>query len=104
MSSDILWYISSGVAMSEKTAKLFPNGRSQAVRLPATYRFEGDEVYIRRDAETGEVILSPVPNSWDGFFALREAAAAEAVDFLVQRNDGPPQPRTFFERKRKPRK
>jgi antitoxin VapB len=39
-------------------AKLFKNGRSQAVRLPAEFRFEGTEVYIRRDAATGEVILS----------------------------------------------
>lgn len=30
------------------TAKLFMNGRSQAVRLPKAYRFEGDEVAIRR--------------------------------------------------------
>ena len=42
-----------------QTAKLFKNGRSQAVRLPAEYRFEGDEVLIRRDPETGDVILSP---------------------------------------------
>jgi antitoxin VapB len=35
-----------------RTAKLFQNGRSQALRLPAEYRFEGSEVYIRRDAET----------------------------------------------------
>jgi antitoxin VapB len=83
--------------MSEKTAKLFPNGRSQAVRLPAHFRFEGDEVYVRRDPETGEVILSPVPNSWDGFFAIRDAGVEEAADFLLERGDGPPQPRALFE-------
>ncbi|MCK4504706.1 MAG: AbrB/MazE/SpoVT family DNA-binding domain-containing protein, partial [Candidatus Aegiribacteria sp.] len=33
-----------------KTAKLFKNGRSQAVRLPKAYRFDGDEVYIKRVA------------------------------------------------------
>ena len=82
--------------MSEKTAKLFPNGRSQAVRLPAHFRFEGDEVYVRRDPETGEVILSPVPNSWDGFFALRDAGVEEAADFLLERDDPPPQPRELF--------
>jgi antitoxin VapB len=48
-------------------AKLFTNGRSQAVRLPAAFRFEGDEVFIRRDQRTGEVILSSKPADWDGF-------------------------------------
>ena len=83
--------------MSEKTAKLFLNGRSQAVRLPAHFRFEGDEVYVRRDPETGEVILSPVPNSWDGFFALRDAGVEEAADFLLKRDDPPAKPRALFE-------
>lgn len=50
-----------------QTAKLFTNGRSQAVRLPAAYRFEGSEVFIRRDPESGDVILSAKPDSWDGF-------------------------------------
>ena len=35
------------------TAKLFRNGRSQAVRLPVDFRFEGSEVYVRRDPATG---------------------------------------------------
>ena len=41
-----------------QTAKLFMNGRSQAVRLPAAFRFDGTEVFIRRDPLTGDVILS----------------------------------------------
>lgn len=49
-------------------AKLFHNGRSQAVRLPAAYRFDVDEVYIRQDPLTGDVILSRKPDTWDGFF------------------------------------
>ena len=40
------------------TAKLFKNGRSQAVRLPKEFRFEGDEVSIRR--VDGGVLLEPV--------------------------------------------
>ena len=45
------------------TAKLFWNGRSQAVRLPKEFRFEGDEVSIRRDGES--VILEPTRRrSW----------------------------------------
>ena len=44
---------------AEKTAKLFKNGRSQAVRLPKEFRFEGTEVVIRRDHGTGDIVLSP---------------------------------------------
>ena len=83
--------------MSEKTAKLFANGRSQAVRLPVPFRFEGDEVYIRRDPETGEVILSSMPNSWDGFFQLRETSSDAAAEFLVERGDLPPQARAVLD-------
>ena len=64
-----------------QTAKLFTNGRSQAVRLPAAYRFDAKEVYIRQDAETGDVILSRKPASWDGFFAALKDANVPA-DFL----------------------
>ena len=56
--------------MGAKTAKLFRTGRSQAVRLPLEFRFEGQEVFIRRDPRTGDVILSHKPQSWDGLFAL----------------------------------
>ena len=51
-------------------AKIFENGRSQAVRLPKEYRFECDEVYIRRDEATGDVVLSRRPDTWDDFFGL----------------------------------
>ena len=40
-------------------AKLFWNGRSQAVRLPKEFRFDGTEVHVERDGE--RVILEPVP-------------------------------------------
>jgi len=62
-------------------AKLFTNGRSQAVRLPAAFRFDTKEVFVRRDPETGDVILSPKPASWDGFFAALGEADVSA-DFL----------------------
>ena len=52
-----------------QVAKLFINGRSQAVRLPAAYWFDTKEVFIRRDPETGDVILSRKPATWDDFFA-----------------------------------
>ncbi|MCZ7669294.1 MAG: type II toxin-antitoxin system VapB family antitoxin [Chloroflexi bacterium] len=46
------------------TAKIFINGRSQAIRLPKAYRFEGTEVYIKKTAEG--VLLMPKDNSiWD---------------------------------------
>lgn len=51
-------------------AKLFVTGRSQAVRLPREFRFEGEEVFIRRDPASGDVVLSRRPESWDGFLAL----------------------------------
>ena len=49
-------------------AKLFTTGGSQAVRLPAEFRFEGDEVDIRRDPVTGDVLLSKPMRSWDDYF------------------------------------
>jgi antitoxin VapB len=64
-----------------QVAKLFTNGRSQAVRLPAAYRFDTREVFIRQDPETGDVILSRKPATWDGFFAVLEGVDIPA-DFL----------------------
>ena len=55
-----------------QTAKLFVNGRSQAVRLPAAYRFDTHEVFIRKDPLTGDVILSRRPDDWSGFLAATE--------------------------------
>ena len=71
------------------TAKLFMTGRSQAVRLPLEFRFEGSEVFIRRDSETGDVVLSRRPDSWDGFFAL-DASTEVPADFMdeADRNQG----------------
>lgn len=64
-----------------QVAKLFTNGRSQAVRLPAAFRFDAKEVFIRQDPETGDVILSRKPDNWDGFFAALDGLAVPA-DFL----------------------
>ncbi|ETS29687.1 MULTISPECIES: antitoxin [Photorhabdus] len=64
-------------------AKLFMNGRSQAVRLPAAYRFDSDEVFIRKDPETGDVILSRKPHNWDGFFAALKGTTIPD-DFLSE--------------------
>lgn len=78
-----------------RTAKLFRNGRSQAVRLPAEYRFEGAEVYIRRDPTNGNVILSRRPESWEGFFEFMKTVEVPK-DFLADRRDTPPQKRKLF--------
>ena len=78
-----------------RTAKLFFNGRSQAVRLPADFRFEGSEVFIRQDQSTGDVILSRRPESWDGFFKLRGEANVPD-EFMADRRDEPPQKRELF--------
>ena len=78
-----------------RTAKVFRNGRSQAVRLPVEYRFEGSEVYIRRDPESGDVILSRRPESWDDFFELADRIGVPA-DFMSERDDAPPQKRKLF--------
>lgn len=45
------------------TAKIFWTGRSQAVRLPKEFRFDGDEVRIRRRGNA--VILEPIQKTWD---------------------------------------
>ena len=53
-----------------QTAKIFMTGRSQAVRLPVEFRFDVDEVFIRRDPDTGDVVLSRRPNNWDDLIEL----------------------------------
>lgn len=73
--------------MTTKTAKVFTNGGSQAVRLPAEFRFEVDEVYVRRDEPTGDIVLSVRPRStWAEFMAFRNAQSAAPSEFMADRN------------------
>ncbi len=79
-----------------KVAKLFRNGGSQAVRLPAEFRFEGDEVYARRDERTGDVILSTVEEPrktgkafWDEILVPRDAETTEDEDFDAYMTERP---------------
>ncbi|MBT2326770.1 AbrB/MazE/SpoVT family DNA-binding domain-containing protein [Variovorax paradoxus] len=76
--------------MQQSTAKLFATGGSQAVRLPAEFRFEDTtEVYIRRDESTGDVILSTrSPVDWGAFMQLREQLGPVPEDFLADRGQG----------------
>jgi antitoxin VapB len=69
-------------------AKVFMSGRSQAVRIPAEFRFTAKEVSVRRDPATGDLILSQKPN-WEEIFAMLDAAGVPD-DFLTER---PPAPR-----------
>ena len=78
-----------------RTAKLFRNGRSQAVRLPAEYRFEGSEVYIRRDPHSGDIVISRRPDSWQDFFDLADRIRVPD-EFLSNRDNSPPQKRRLF--------
>jgi antitoxin VapB len=79
-----------------KTAKLFSNGASQAVRLPQEFRFEGSEVYIWRDERAGTVVLSKRrPVSWDEFCQLRAQLADEELQhFMTDRVQPPAQVRS----------
>ena len=78
-----------------KTAKLFMNGRSQAVRLPLELRFEGDEVYIRQDPETGDVILSRKPGNWQDFFEQVKTSDVPE-DFMKDRDNTLPVDKDLF--------
>jgi antitoxin VapB len=76
--------------MSTQVAKIFMNGRSQAVRLPKEYRFDTDEVYITRQGE--DIIISAKKPTWDTFF---DAKPVFDDDFLTDREDAPAQERDF---------
>jgi antitoxin VapB len=69
------------------TAKLFKSGRSQAVRLPKEFRFEGKEVRIRRHGNG--VLLEPMSGDWGKAFATIDAIGAP---FMPEGRDQPPMP------------
>lgn len=68
-------------------ARVFMSGRSQAVRIPAEFRFSADEVYIRRDPQTGDLVLSQVPSSWNEIFAAIDEAKFPR-EFMADRQQG----------------
>lgn len=63
-----------------KIAKLFQNGRSQAVRLPKEFRFEGDEVYIKKSGNV--IILLPMNNPWSPLLSSLDKFSS---DFMTTR-------------------
>ena len=76
-----------------KTAKLFKNGQSQAVRLPLEFRFEGTQVYIKRMGKA--VMLLPEQDTWQVLF---DSLGLFSDDFLEVRDQPTEQLReTLFE-------
>lgn len=69
-----------------RLVRLFRNGASQAVRLPAEFRFTGKTVYATQNEQTGDVLLSTRPGAqhWEEFFGrLRSIDAPE--EFMAER-------------------
>ena len=64
-----------------KTARLFPNGQSQAVRLPKEFRFEGEFVYVKKSGNA--VVLLPAKGIWN---SLIESLEKFSDDFMSDRN------------------
>jgi antitoxin VapB len=78
----------------DDTAKLFWSGRSQAVRLPKNYRFDGREVRIRRHGNA--VVLEPVPRDWQWLDAI---AGKLDRDFIAAAKEKPqPQQRPALDK------
>ena len=65
-----------------KTAKIFENGRSQAVRLPKEYRFNAKEVNVNKIGDA--IILFPADSKWN---SLLESLDLFTDDFMEKRND-----------------
>ncbi len=64
-----------------ETAKIFQNGKSQAVRLPKEFRFGSDRVYIKRVGNA--VILLPYQSPWE---TLIDSLSHFSEDFMIERN------------------
>lgn len=64
-----------------KTAKIFQNGQSQAVRLPREFRLKGREVYIKRTGNA--IVLLPITDNWN---TLLDSLDSFSKDFMSERN------------------
>ncbi len=74
------------------TAKIFMNGKSQAVRLPKQFRFKGKEVYIKKMGNA--VVLLPKKSPWQ---SMIDSLGMFSDDFMRDRNQPPQQKRDFFD-------
>lgn len=76
-----------------KTAKLFQNGQSQAVRLPKEFRFDGTQVFVKKMGNT--VMLIPYQEPWQSLF---DSLDLFSDDFMESREQPEPQIReSLFE-------
>jgi len=73
------------------TAKLFKNGKSQAVRLPKEFSFQGREVYVKKIGSN--VILIPKDNPWGTFM---DSLNLFSSDFMLKREQPDPDERENF--------
>lgn len=74
-----------------RTAKVFMSGRSQAVRLPAEFRFGCKEVMVEKKGNA--LVLTPKPSGWAAFF---DRTNSVPPDFMADREDLPPEKRKMF--------
>ena len=74
-----------------KTAKIFKNGQSQAVRLPKEFRFEDDYVFVKKSGNV--IILIPAKNSWA---SLLNSLTKFSDDFMTERKQPKTQVREYF--------
>jgi antitoxin VapB len=77
--------------VGKRTARLFRNGRSQAVRIPKEFEFEGDEVLINKD-ESGRLILEAVKKKLSLLEVLATLDPLAEEDWLPDIEDFPPEP------------
>jgi antitoxin VapB len=74
-------------------AKVFQNGRSQAIRIPKEFRFDTQEVYVEKIGET--LIIKPKrDNKWDSFFQLLKDV--DTTDFMPKREQPPLDSKDIF--------
>lgn len=79
-----------------ETAKIFWSGRSQAVRLPKDFRFDADEVRIRRHGDA--VILEPIAHDWAWLDTIVGPVSDDFVQAVAEQPDQQDRPALdFFE-------
>ena len=74
----------------EISAKLFKNGGSRAVRIPASWSFEGDEVTMTFDPTTKSIVIRNRQHAWlDDFYKLQDELMPEiGTDWTIERDQG----------------
>lgn len=87
---------------AQKSAKLFQNGNSQAVRLPLEFRFDVDEVFVTKNPHTGDVVLSTLPSSnvWADLFEFTSTIADSSGYMDVRDLNAQPKTEGIFDDQR----